>query len=50
MMAATILGGYFGAHFTKKLDPVKLRTGIIFFNFLITLLFIKTFLLSKYLE
>ncbi|WP_292011077.1 sulfite exporter TauE/SafE family protein [Chryseobacterium sp.] len=44
MMVATILGGYFGAHFTQKLDPVKLRKGIIFFNFIITaIFFIKTY-------
>ncbi|PIF45040.1 hypothetical protein CLU96_2040 [Chryseobacterium sp. 52] len=45
MMAATILGGYFGAHFTKKLDPIKLRKGIVIFNFIITgIFFIKTYL------
>ncbi|MGE8528709.1 sulfite exporter TauE/SafE family protein [Chryseobacterium rhizosphaerae] len=47
MMAATILGGYFGAHFTKKIDPVKLRTGIVIFNFVITtVFFIKTYILT----
>lgn len=45
MMAATILGGYFGAHFTKEIDPVKLRTGIVIFNFVITtVFFIKTYI------
>ncbi|WP_261511399.1 sulfite exporter TauE/SafE family protein [Chryseobacterium paludis] len=45
MMMATILGGYFGAHFTKKLDPAKLRMGIVIFNFIITtVFFIKTYL------
>ncbi|WBV56725.1 sulfite exporter TauE/SafE family protein [Chryseobacterium daecheongense] len=44
MMVATISGGYFGAHFTKKLDPVKLRTGIVILNFFITaVFFIKTY-------
>lgn len=45
MMTATILGGYFGAHFTKKIDHVKLRTGIVIFNFIITtVFFIKTYI------
>ena len=39
MMAATILGGYFGAHYTKKLNPMVLHRGIIVFNFLITAVF-----------
>lgn len=39
MMTATILGGYFGAHYTKRLNPVLLRRGIIVFNFVITLVF-----------
>lgn len=44
MMAATILGGWFGAAFTKRLDPAKLRLGIIIFNFLITAaFFVKIF-------
>lgn len=45
MMAATILGGYFGAHYTKRVDPRKLRMAIILFNFVITAaFFIKTYL------
>lgn len=44
MMTATILGGYFGAHFTKKLNPIMLRNGIVIFNFIITsVFFIKTY-------
>jgi len=39
MMAATMLGGYFGAHYTKRLDPRKLRMAIILFNFAITAAF-----------
>lgn len=46
MMAATIAGGYYGAFFTKRMDPLKLRTGIIIFNFLITVaFFIRTYFL-----
>ncbi|SHE77015.1 sulfite exporter TauE/SafE family protein [Pedobacter caeni] len=45
MLVATILGGYFGAKYTKKMDPVKLRRGIVIFNFLITaVFFIKVYL------
>ncbi|HEY4288550.1 MAG TPA: sulfite exporter TauE/SafE family protein [Puia sp.] len=45
MMGATILGGYFGAAVTKRLDPAKLRMGIVIFNFLITAaFFIKVFM------
>jgi hypothetical protein len=39
MMVATILGGYFGAMYTKRVSPDKLRTGIIIFNFIITIVF-----------
>jgi uncharacterized membrane protein YfcA len=39
MMFSSIAGGYLGALFSKKLDPVKLRYGIVVFNFLITALF-----------
>jgi uncharacterized membrane protein YfcA len=45
MMTATILGGYFGAHYTKRLNPEKLRMTIILFNFAITAaFFVKTYL------
>lgn len=45
MMIATILGGYFGAHYTKQLNPQHLRRAVIFFNFAITAaFFIKTYL------
>ncbi|GAB3284850.1 sulfite exporter TauE/SafE family protein [Larkinella harenae] len=36
MLVATSAGGYWGALYTKRLDPERLRTGIIVFNFLIT--------------
>ncbi|WP_199119769.1 sulfite exporter TauE/SafE family protein [Pedobacter sp. ASV28] len=39
MLLATICGGYFGARYTKRIDPVKLRTAIILLNFLITAVF-----------
>ncbi len=46
MMAATIPGGYLGAHYAKKADPVKLRRAIVLFNFAITIaFFIKTYVL-----
>lgn len=44
MLVATICGGYFGAKYTKRLNPDKLRMGIVIFNFLITaVFFIKTY-------
>jgi uncharacterized membrane protein YfcA len=47
MMAATILGGYFGALYAKQLNPEKLRMTIVVFNFVITaVFFIKTYLLK----
>ncbi|MFD1144606.1 TSUP family transporter [Larkinella insperata] len=39
MLTATSAGGYWGALYTKRVDPEKLRTGIIAFNFLITAAF-----------
>lgn len=39
MMAATVIGGYLGTHYAKKLDPVKLRLAITVFNFIITAVF-----------
>lgn len=45
MMTATILGGYFGAHYTRQLNPQHLRRAVICFNFAITAaFFIKTYL------
>lgn len=45
MLVATVIGGYFGAKYTKRIDPIKLRMGIVIFNFLITaIFFIKTYL------
>jgi hypothetical protein len=45
MMTATIAGGYLGAWYTRRVDPAKLRMGIVIFNFAITLVFfIKTYL------
>ncbi|PQA55123.1 sulfite exporter TauE/SafE family protein [Siphonobacter curvatus] len=45
MLVATSAGGYWGALYTKRLDPEKLRTGIIVFNFLITAaFFVKIYL------
>jgi uncharacterized membrane protein YfcA len=45
MMVATVCGGYFGAKYTKRLDPAKLRMGIIVFNFIITaVFFVKIYL------
>ncbi len=44
MLAATISGGYLGARYSKKMDPAKLRLGIIIFNFVITaVFFIRTY-------
>ncbi len=44
MLTATIIGAYFGAHYTKGMNPVKLRQGIVIFNFIITaIFFIKTY-------
>lgn len=46
MLVATIAGGYLGAFYTKRIDPVKLRKGIIVFNFLITtVFFVRAYLL-----
>ncbi len=39
MMAGTISGGYFGARYTRKINPQLLRVGITVFNFIITALF-----------
>ncbi|KIO75646.1 membrane protein [Pedobacter lusitanus] len=39
MLIATILGGYFGARYTKQMNPVKLRMSVIIFNFVITAIF-----------
>ena len=39
LLSATVCGGYFGAKYTKRLNPQRLRTGIIIVNFIITLLF-----------
>nr|WP_068891034.1 sulfite exporter TauE/SafE family protein [Pedobacter panaciterrae] len=39
MMAGTISGGYFGARYTRKINPRLLRVGITVFNFIITALF-----------
>lgn len=45
MLFATVVGGILGARYSKKLDPAKLRLGIVVFNFLITaVFFIKTYL------
>ncbi len=47
MLIATICGGYFGAKYTKRIDPVKLRIGIVVFNFLITIVFfLRTYALN----
>lgn len=39
MLVATIIGAYLGAHYTKGMNPVKLRQGIVIFNFVITAIF-----------
>ena len=39
MLAGTILGGYWGARLTRRLNPRYLRLGITVFNFLLTGLF-----------
>jgi len=39
MMVTTVIGGYLGTHYAKKLNPVKLRTAITVFNFIITAIF-----------
>lgn len=39
MLIATIIGGYFGARYSKMMNPVLLRKIIIVFNFLITVIF-----------
>lgn len=45
LLSATVCGGYFGAKYTKRLNPQHLRTGIIIVNFIITFLFfLKTYL------
>ncbi|GAB3428079.1 sulfite exporter TauE/SafE family protein [Niabella aquatica] len=45
MLAATIIGAYIGAHYTKGMNAVKLRQGIVIFNFVITaIFFIKVYL------
>lgn len=45
MFSATVIGGFLGARYSKKLDPAKLRMGIVVFNFLITVLFfVKAYL------
>jgi len=36
MMVAAVLGGYFGAHFTRKLPQEKVRLGITVLTFLMT--------------
>lgn len=44
LLLATISGGFLGARYSKKIDPVKLRRGIIIFNFLVTIsFFIRTY-------
>lgn len=39
MMVTTVIGGYLGTHYAKKLNPVKLRLAITVFNFIITAVF-----------
>jgi uncharacterized membrane protein YfcA len=39
MMVTTVIGSYLGTNYGKKLDPVKLRLAIVFFNFIITAIF-----------
>lgn len=39
MMLGTIIGGYSGTAIAKKLDPTKLRSVIVVFNFIITAVF-----------
>ena len=47
MMVATIIGGYSGSIISKKIEPEKLRSGIVVFNFVITaVFFIKTYLVK----
>ena len=44
MMAGTVVGGYGGARYVRKINPKVLRTAISIFNFIITaLFFIKTY-------
>lgn len=39
MMTGTVVGGYFGAKYIRKINPYYLRTAIIVVNFVITALF-----------
>jgi len=39
MMVTTVIGGYLGTHYAKKLNPLKLRIAITVFNFIITAIF-----------
>lgn len=39
MMAAAIVGGLLGAHYVKKIDPIRLRQCIVLLNFVITAIF-----------
>lgn len=39
MLAATVCGGFAGAKYAKNLNPIKLRAGIVAFNFIITVVF-----------
>jgi len=46
LMSATVTGGYFGALYTRRIDPAKLRKGIVIFNFIITaVFFIRAYLI-----
>lgn len=47
LIAATVLGGYAGGYYSKRINAVLLRNIIIVFNFMITaMFFIQTYLLT----
>ncbi len=47
LIVATVLGGYAGGYYSKRINAALLRNIIIAFNFIITaLFFVKTYLLS----
>ncbi|MCH5719672.1 hypothetical protein [Niabella hibiscisoli] len=47
MIVATVLGGYAGGYYSKRINAALLRTIIIAFNFIITaLFFVKTYVVT----
>ena len=39
MMVTTMIGSYLATRYAKKVNPIKLRLAIVFFNFIITGIF-----------